>query len=136
MGGRVTKSNLPQAVALRWNVEKAAAELGLSIGTLRKALNMNSARPGQDGCYSNQEIVGSIFGELHREKVRTQRALAQKVELENAITTASVLNRADLEKGQELGPGSALAGGFSAKFELLADYFAGDSSRAESGLER
>jgi hypothetical protein len=33
------------------------------------------------------------------EQVRTQRALAQKLELENAITMASVLNRAELMKG-------------------------------------
>jgi hypothetical protein len=36
---------------------------------------------------------------LHFEKLRTQRAGAQKLELENAIITGSVLKRAKLEKG-------------------------------------
>jgi len=46
---RTSKSNLPQDVPLKWNVEKAAQEFGLSIMTLRKALNKNSAAPDQDG---------------------------------------------------------------------------------------
>jgi hypothetical protein len=98
MGGRISRSNVSEE-PLRWSVERAAREFGLSVGTLRKALNKNSARPGEDGCYSTQEITAALFGELHLEKIRTQRALARKLELENAITTASVLNRAELEKG-------------------------------------
>jgi hypothetical protein len=48
--GRTTKSNLP----LKWNVEKAAAEFGLSNMTLRKALNKTSAAPDQDGVYTRR----------------------------------------------------------------------------------
>jgi hypothetical protein len=92
MGGRISRSNAPE-MALRWSVERAAVEFGVSIATLRKALNRNSARPVEDGCYSTQEIVGALFGELHREKIRSQRALARKLELENAIIVASVLNK-------------------------------------------
>jgi hypothetical protein len=53
MRGRTTKSNIPQDAALRWNVEKAATEFGMTIATLRRALNKDAA-PGEDGCYSTQ----------------------------------------------------------------------------------
>jgi hypothetical protein len=45
MGIRTTKSNVPQNVALRWNVEKAAIEFGLSTATLRKALQYGRTAP-------------------------------------------------------------------------------------------
>jgi hypothetical protein len=34
-----TKSNLPQHEALRWNLRKAAIELGTTSDTLKKRLN-------------------------------------------------------------------------------------------------
>ena len=46
-----------------------------------------------------QQVAAAIYGTLHLEKIQTQRARARKLELENAITTGSVLNRAALEKG-------------------------------------
>ena len=73
----------------------AAREFGLAIGTLRKALNKNSTVPDADGLYTTRQ-VDAIHGTLHLEKLRTQRARAQKLELENSIITASVLNRAAL----------------------------------------
>jgi len=54
--GRTTKSNLPQDVPLKWNGEKAFQEFGLSIMTLRKALNQGSAEPDAGGCYSTEQI--------------------------------------------------------------------------------
>ena len=38
--GCTTKSNLPQHVPLKWNVEKGAAEFGVSNATLRRASDM------------------------------------------------------------------------------------------------
>jgi hypothetical protein len=96
---RTTRSNVPQNEPLKWNVEKGAAEFAVSIGTLRKALAKDSATPDTDGLYTTQQIAAAIYGALHFEKVRTQRELARKLELENSITTASVLNRHALEQG-------------------------------------
>src|SRR5689334_9353964 len=48
-----SRSNLP-AAALRWSVEKAAQELGVSIMTFRKSIARTSATAGADGCYSTQ----------------------------------------------------------------------------------
>ena len=94
-----TKSNLPQHEALRWNLRKASVELGTTSDTLKKRLNQISASPDSDGLFSTLQLVRALFGELHQEKIRTQRALAQKLELENAVTTGSFLNRSELLKG-------------------------------------
>jgi hypothetical protein len=49
--------------------------------------------------YSTRQIAASIYGSMHVEKLATQREITRKLELENAITTASVLNRAALQEG-------------------------------------
>src|SRR6516165_2393675 len=36
---------------------------------------------------------------MHKEKIATQREITRKLELENAITTAGVINRPELTKG-------------------------------------
>jgi hypothetical protein len=94
--GRLTLSNLPQQEPLRWNVEKAGVEFGSASATLRKSLAKISELAGPDGCYSTKQIVGAIFGSMHIEKLATQKELRRKLELENAITTGSVLDRAAL----------------------------------------
>jgi hypothetical protein len=88
---RVSKPNLPQDVPLRWNVEKAAVKFGLSIMALRKALNKTSAESDQSGLFSTRQIVDTLYGSLAVEKLATQKELRRKLELENAVTTASVL---------------------------------------------
>jgi hypothetical protein len=96
---RTSRSNLPQDVPLRWNVEKAAAEFGVSIMTLRKSLNKTSASPDQDGLFTTRQIGTAVYGgALSEEKLRTQRQLTRKLELENEITEGNVLNRAALSK--------------------------------------
>jgi hypothetical protein len=84
---------------LRWSIDRAGIEFGWTPATLRKARAKNSAVPERDGLFSTAQIAAAIYGTLHLEKIRTQRARARKLELENAITTGSVLNRAALEKG-------------------------------------
>jgi hypothetical protein len=95
---RTSRSNLPQDVPLKWNVEKGAVEFGLSIMTLRKALAKTSATPDSDGLYTTRQIVAALYGALHQEKVRTQKELADRYMLENAITRREVLNRAEVER--------------------------------------
>jgi hypothetical protein len=65
---------------------------------LRKALAKNSAVPDADGFFSTAQILAALFGGLHFEKLRTQRARARQLELQNSIVTASVLDRASLAK--------------------------------------
>jgi hypothetical protein len=84
---------------LRWNFEAMAREFNFSIPTLRAALAKSSAVPGEDGCYSTQQICDALYGALHLEKIRTQRATTERITLENQITRAEVLNRSALMAG-------------------------------------
>jgi hypothetical protein len=92
---RVTRSN--PAAALRWSPERAAREFGLTTNTLRKALNKDSPAPDKDGLYSTEQICGALFGIMHREKIRTQRQVADRITLENQITRGEMLNRAGVQ---------------------------------------
>jgi hypothetical protein len=94
-----TKSNLPQQEPLKWNLRKAAVEFGTTVDTLKKSLNQISAEPDMNGLYTTGQLIQARFGELYQEKIRTQRALAQKLELENAVTTGAVLDRRELMRG-------------------------------------
>jgi hypothetical protein len=51
----------------------------------------NSAAPDKDGLFTTRQIVGAVYGgALSEEKLRTQRQITRKLELENAITLGSV----------------------------------------------
>jgi hypothetical protein len=95
---RTTKCNVP-AAALKWSVERAGVEFGMTSNTLRKSLAKNSAVPDADGLFTTRQITDAVFGGLSEEKLATQRPLTRKYELENSIVEASVLNKAALEAG-------------------------------------
>ena len=111
---RPSKSNVP-AAALRWSVERAGIEFGLTSQTLRKSLAKNDAQPDVAGLYTTKQIAGAVYGgAFSEEKLRTQRQLTRKLEFENAITEATVLNRVELMKVL-----SAIADGMTAR--IMAD---------------
>jgi len=60
---------------------------------LRESLAKSSATADQDGLFTTRQVVDALFGSLAVEKLATQKELRRKLELENAITTASVLDR-------------------------------------------
>jgi hypothetical protein len=95
---RSSKSNVPNE-RLKWTVERGAVEFGLSTGTLRKALNKDSAVPDADGLFTTRQIVAALHGSMDVEKLATQKELRRKLELENQITRGELLNRAELMKG-------------------------------------
>ena len=78
---------------MRWSVERAGIEFGLASVTLRKSLAKSSATADEDGLFTTRQVVDALFGSLAVEKLATQKELRRKLELENAITTASVLDR-------------------------------------------
>jgi hypothetical protein len=94
-----TKSNVPQHESLRWNLRKAAVEFSTTVDTLTKSLNQISASPDPDGLFSTAQLVQALFGQLHVEKVRTQRQIADRYTLDNQITRGEMLNRSELMRG-------------------------------------
>ena len=119
---RATKSNIP-AGPLKWSVERAGVEFGMTSNTLRKALNKNSAKGDADGCFSTKQIADAIFGGLAEEKLATQRQLTRKYELENQIVEASVLDKA------------ALSSGFAALAEALSNVVMTDRNLTRESKE-
>jgi hypothetical protein len=95
----VTKSNVPQNELLRWNVEKAAVEFGMTPVMLGRALARISAVPGADGCYSTAQLIEAAFGNMYQEKLATQRQVTERYSLENRVTRGEVLSRSELSKG-------------------------------------
>jgi hypothetical protein len=99
LGKTVSRSNVPQNVALRWNIEKAAVEFGMTSVMLSRALAQVSTVPGEDGCYSTAQICEALYGVMHQEKIAPQKKLTKRYRLDNEITEGNVLNRAELAKG-------------------------------------
>jgi hypothetical protein len=98
MSGVQTRSNVPQTEALRWNLKKAAIEFRISKDTLRKNLNQVSATPGEDDCYSTEQITGAVFGDLYNARLRVENERFERLRLENEFTRGEVLNRRELER--------------------------------------
>ena len=94
---RPSKTNVPEA-ALRWSIQRAGIEFGLTSQTLRKSLAKTSATPDTDGLFSTRQIIAAIYGALHQEKLATQKQLTRKYEIANAIAEASVLDRVELTR--------------------------------------
>jgi hypothetical protein len=94
---RSSKSNVPGEL-LHWTIERAGIDFGLAANTLRKALAKSSAIPDADGLFTTKQIVAAIHGSMDIEKLATQKELRRKLELQNAIAEASVLNRSELMK--------------------------------------
>jgi hypothetical protein len=69
--------------ALRWTIETASREFGPDHKTLRRRLVAADQLPGEDGKYSTAQIVGVIFGDLYRQKLRLVREQADKLADEN-----------------------------------------------------
>jgi hypothetical protein len=40
---------------------------------LARALAQTSAIPGEDGCYSTAQLIESVFGSMHQEKIALRR---------------------------------------------------------------
>ena len=94
---RNPRSNVPPQ-NLKWSLDRASREFKLAPNTLRKYLHQSDADPDEDGCYSTMQITNAIFGDLRAERLRKERQLTRKYELENAITEGHLLDRAALSK--------------------------------------
>lgn len=80
-------------------VDRASGEFKLAANTLRKMLNQGGAEPDAVGCFSTEQLCRAVFGDLRPERLRKERELTRKYQLENAIVEASVLDRSELMKG-------------------------------------
>ena len=93
---RRAAGNLPDRDPLRWTVDKAAREFGVTEYLMRKRLKDGAEHPGPDGCYTTGQLHKVMFGSLHLERLRKTAAEADAVEMTNAITRREFLSAKDL----------------------------------------
>jgi hypothetical protein len=91
------RGNVPQN-GLRWTIEKASIEFGAPANTIRKSLGSVHIACGADRCFTTQQICEALYGDMHKEKLRTQRQITERYSLENAITQGQVVPRSELMK--------------------------------------
>jgi hypothetical protein len=84
---------------LSWTVERASGEFSVAPVTLRKFLRQSGAEPDPGGCFTTRQITEALYGDLKAERLRKERQLTKKYELENAITEGSFLDRAEIARG-------------------------------------
>jgi len=92
------RGNVPMR-PLRWTIEAVGREFKLAQNTVRKILHQGGAEPDGNGCFSTEQVVSCLFGDLRAERLRKERELVKKYRRENSITEASVLNRVALSQG-------------------------------------
>ena len=71
-------------------VDRASGEFKLADNTLRKMLNQGGAEPDGGGYFSTEQLCHAVFGDLRAERLRKERELTRKYQLENPIVEASV----------------------------------------------
>jgi hypothetical protein len=94
----LSRSNVPDE-ALRWPIKRAAVEFKLNHMTLRKLLGAAGVQTDEDACVSTSQIVEALYGSMHQAKLETERERKKKLALENAILSATVVNRPALMQG-------------------------------------
>jgi hypothetical protein len=93
-------SNIPQD-PLRWSVLRAAEEFDIDQVTLRKRLVKADEQPGEDACYSTQQIIGSIFDSSKALRDREVKEKADNWNLRNQILRGQLLDRVGVERALE-----------------------------------
>ena len=84
--------------AVRWSINRAAAEFNTTHQTLNKRLLAHGVSPDEDGCYSTQQIGAAVFGDKEGEKIRLTKEQADKLQLENAKTRKEMADMNQVER--------------------------------------
>lgn len=83
---------------LKFSISKLAEEFGVAHETMRRRLNDNSAKPSKDGQYSIRQGHAALSGDLARQRVRVEKAKADKLELELKIQNGQLVEYQVAEK--------------------------------------
>lgn len=93
-------TNIPDE-DLRWSVNAAAREFGITAPTLRKRLITAREMAARDKCYSTEQIVKAIFGSIQGERLREIKERADNMALKNASFRGEMLDRGELTRALE-----------------------------------
>jgi hypothetical protein len=79
---------------LRWSIESACREFAINRKTLERRLSETSTVPGEDTCFSTQQILAAVTGgDLRSERLRLVRAQSEHMELKNKTHRDELLPR-------------------------------------------
>jgi hypothetical protein len=70
------------AAALRWSIERAGIEFGLTSQSLRRSLAKTFATPDADGLFTTKQIVAAVYDAFDQEKLATQKQLTRNMRLQ------------------------------------------------------
>jgi hypothetical protein len=79
----MTNISKKQSKPLRWTIELACYEFGINSRTLSTRLRLAGITPGKDGMYSTKEIDAAKNGDIQGERLRKEKGLADKLEIQN-----------------------------------------------------
>ena len=82
---------------LRWSLNRAAEETGFARQTVKNRMVVAGINPGEDGCYSTQQILAALFGDYEGERTRKTKAEANLTEAKLAQIERTTLDTADVE---------------------------------------
>ena len=83
---------------IRWTLHKACAEFVINRKTLERRIAEASIIAGEDGCYSTQQIMEAITGDIHGERLLKTRAERESVELKNARIRRELVSAAEVSR--------------------------------------
>jgi hypothetical protein len=76
---------------IRWTVARAAVEFNCDRHTLTTHLKRAGIEPGADDCYTTQQIVAALHGDIDAAKLRLTNAQAGRAEVALAKERGEVL---------------------------------------------
>jgi phage terminase Nu1 subunit (DNA packaging protein) len=110
---------------LRWTLNRAAREFGLSEQMIKSRLKKARILPDADGTWSTHQLVEALFDEATRGRARLYMAQAQRIETLNLARNGELYSAKDIAAhltmvGQQL---KRLLLGLDAPEEQLAEVF-------------
>lgn len=81
---------------IRWTLHKACSEFVINRKTLERRISEASIIAGEDNCYSTQQILSAITGDIHGERLLKTRAERESVELKNARIRRDFVSTAEV----------------------------------------
>jgi phage terminase Nu1 subunit (DNA packaging protein) len=98
----MANSNLP-IESLRWNAPKICSEFGVSRDTwMRRAKVAGITADPTDQCYSTEQIVSALFGDLHNERLRLIKGRREEQDMRVDQMRGELVNRNEVRKSLEI----------------------------------
>lgn len=86
---------------IRWTLHKACAEFAINRRTIERRLVEGNIIAGEDGCFSTQQIMTAVIGDIHGERLLKTRAERESIELKNARIRKEYLSAVEVHRSLE-----------------------------------